>query len=384
MQDAASGTDDRVIKTREGQLRDQTPLGIPMSEGLHLVRWLAALLVILAHARLLTGYSTEPIFTFFARHAHAAVMVFFVLSGYVIAATTETKRTHGYTLRDYFLDRSSRIYSVLLPALALTIVLDAVGAAMMPEHYARLPVSSYLVRLLANLFSLQGFWGFRIQFGSNPPLWSIGYEVCYYALFGLFVWRPKHWLLFSSAIAIFVGPVVVGYGVIWFFGALAYRFRVRVPLIVALPLVAIADYFLEYQPVELPLYVRDVMFGFAATALVCAQIRVRASLQELNRSMADFSYSLYAYHFPLMFFVAPFINWTGTAKAIALVTIAVIASRLLYEVTEKQRALLRRGIDVLLIKVLDGAKSRQNDIGQRKSIELNAVTTDTLQPESKQ
>ncbi len=355
-----------------------------MDDGLHLVRWLAALLVIFAHARLLTGYSTEPVFTFFARHAHAAVMVFFVLSGYVIAATTEAKRIRGHSLREYFLDRSSRIYSVLLPAVALTIILDAVGGAMMPEHYARLPVSSYFVRLLANLFSLQGFWGFRIQFGSNPPLWSIGYEVCYYALFGLLVWRPKHWPLFVFGISVLVGPVVIGYGVIWLFGALAYRFRIRVSLILALPVVAIANYFLEYQPVQLPLYVRDVIFGLAATTLVCARIRVSTSLQTLSRSMADFSYSLYAYHFPIMFLIAPLISWSGTAKALALVAIAVITSRLLYEVTEKKRGVLRRGIGVLLGKIFDDAKTPQIEIDQRRSVELSGATTGALQPESKQ
>ena len=57
-------------------------------------------------------------------------MVFFVLSGYVIASTVERKRELGITLNSYYLDRFSRIYSVLIPAIILTVLLDAIGAQL--------------------------------------------------------------------------------------------------------------------------------------------------------------------------------------------------------------------------------------------------------------
>ena len=53
---------------------------------------------------------------------HSAVVIFFVLSGYVITYVASERET---TLRDYALSRCARIYSVAVPALLLTIVLDA-------------------------------------------------------------------------------------------------------------------------------------------------------------------------------------------------------------------------------------------------------------------
>ena len=55
-----------------------------------------------------------------AELAHTAVIVFFVLSGFVISWAAE----RDGTAREYILNRASRIYSVALPALALTWLTD--------------------------------------------------------------------------------------------------------------------------------------------------------------------------------------------------------------------------------------------------------------------
>ena len=52
---------------------------------------------------------------------HSAVVIFFVLSGYVITYVASERET---TLRDYALSRCARIYAVAVPTLLLTIVLD--------------------------------------------------------------------------------------------------------------------------------------------------------------------------------------------------------------------------------------------------------------------
>ena len=54
-----------------------------------------------------------------------AVMVFFVLSGFVIAYVADKKEK---TFHDYALSRLARLYSVAAPALALTVVVDYVGS----------------------------------------------------------------------------------------------------------------------------------------------------------------------------------------------------------------------------------------------------------------
>src|SRR5260221_5563674 len=53
---------------------------------------------------------------------HSAVVIFFVLSGYVITYVASERET---TLRDFALSRCARIYAVAVPTLILAIVLDA-------------------------------------------------------------------------------------------------------------------------------------------------------------------------------------------------------------------------------------------------------------------
>src|SRR5215210_909306 len=89
-----------------------------LSAFLDLTRTLAALTVFLAHL-------SQPRFggealSVFTGQSHSAVIVFFVLSGFVIFRAAE----RDGTAREYILNRASRIYSVALPALALTSITD--------------------------------------------------------------------------------------------------------------------------------------------------------------------------------------------------------------------------------------------------------------------
>ncbi len=98
-----------------------SPVSREFSLYLDLVRILAAAVVLYSHAnlralseRILPGESL----------GHSAVVVFFVLSGYVIAFVTDTRERSG---RDYAISRFARIYSVALPALIVTMFADLVG-----------------------------------------------------------------------------------------------------------------------------------------------------------------------------------------------------------------------------------------------------------------
>ena len=111
-----------------------------------------------------------------------AVVVFFVLSGLVIAFAAEKKDRSGGT---FVFNRATRLYSVVLPALLLTLVLDRAGALLWPEAYAGwwynpLPLPAYFLSGL----SFSNEWGFLgMRLGTNGPFWSLSYEVAYYALF---------------------------------------------------------------------------------------------------------------------------------------------------------------------------------------------------------
>lgn len=324
-------------------------MGEQKSQFLHCLRWVSALMVVIGHSQLI-GNGGDAIFKFLASHAHAAVMVFFVLSGYVIAATVEKKKTSGYTIRDYFTDRISRIYSVLLPAIALTMLLDFIGGYYFSSRYSDpdlIPQTHELIRLLVNVFCLQGLWGYRVQFGSNPALWSIGYEFCYYVVFGLLTWKPKNWRLLVLVFMLVIGPKVVIYGSVWALGVLAYKANKAgktVPFFPVLVLFLLSNYFLEYRPlIELPEFIRDFLFSVSVMLLVMATPKISPRFFPANREMAEFSYSLYAYHMPIMFFGYSFITPT-TISAWVMVLISLLFARLLYYVTENKRGVLKSAL----------------------------------------
>lgn len=98
---------------------------------LDLVRFLAAVAVLVSHlcGQRFTGgllWQAEP-------YVDEAVDVFFVLSGFVIGYVTDQREA---TAKSYAIARLARVYSVALPALVTTFVLDAIGAALRPDLYA--------------------------------------------------------------------------------------------------------------------------------------------------------------------------------------------------------------------------------------------------------
>ncbi|RZA29123.1 MAG: hypothetical protein EOP02_05435, partial [Proteobacteria bacterium] len=92
-----------------------TPLNQPFSVYLDLVRFLAALAVVLMHMRMfkLVSIPGSEHWTLLGRES---VMAFFVLSGFVIAYTTQMRRPDAL---EFTVARAARIYSVALPVLLL-------------------------------------------------------------------------------------------------------------------------------------------------------------------------------------------------------------------------------------------------------------------------
>ncbi len=185
---------------------------------LDLVRFFAAFLVLLHHAR----YLYDP-GNFLFSLGHEAVIVFFILSGYVIAYVAEVKER---TLKDYTLSRLARIYSVALPAILLTGVFDYVGFMAAPDAYpAGAQAWDYLpLRTIGSLAFLNQIWFVSMQPFSNVPYWSLGYEVWYYVGFALvtYLGGRRGWLLFL-VLALFVGPKILLLMPLWWGGVYLYR-----------------------------------------------------------------------------------------------------------------------------------------------------------------
>ena len=112
-----------------------TPSG---SAHLDLIRGLAAWAVMWGHLRGLffvdfphiqrRGVWLGAIY-FLTGFGHQAVMFFFVLSGFFISsAILKRHATRSWSWRDYAIDRSSRLYVVLIPGLLFSFLWDTIGS----------------------------------------------------------------------------------------------------------------------------------------------------------------------------------------------------------------------------------------------------------------
>jgi peptidoglycan/LPS O-acetylase OafA/YrhL len=196
-----------------------TPLPRPFSVYLDLVRFLAACLVYLYHSN--QRWLVEPLLPL-AHHGHSSVIVFFVLSGYVIAYVTDTKERDWVT---YTASRLSRVYSVALPAVVLTVVLDWAGRGLLAEPYGY-PFDWFAVRIVGSLLMANEVWFVSITSFSNVPYWSICYEAWYYVAFGLLTFLPRRRALaLVGALMLLLGPKIAMLAPIWALGVLLYRWR---------------------------------------------------------------------------------------------------------------------------------------------------------------
>ncbi|WP_170387794.1 acyltransferase family protein [Ruegeria atlantica] len=155
-----------------------------VSIWLDVLRALATLVVVLSHWAYPRFTDSKYIFLRDWNVGSDAVIVFFVISGCVIAYAADRDAEPGR----FAFNRLTRLWSVMLPALVLTLIFDAIGsrhdpAAYPPMFFQPLPVDEFLLRGL----SFSNEWGLfgRLRLGSNGPLWSLSYEAAYYFLFGV-------------------------------------------------------------------------------------------------------------------------------------------------------------------------------------------------------
>ena len=206
------------------------PMNRQLSAYLDLMRVVCAAVVVLSHlghGHLVGGYLWP--FTFFGNEA---VMTFFVLSGFVIAFVTDQREQ---TLAVYAASRLARLYSVILPAMLLTVLLDAVGQSINAESYLNSHATTgdgKVAGYLLSIFMLNQSWGLDQHFGSDGAYWSIPYEFWYYFIFGS-VMLLKGWrrAVFALAGATIAGPKILFLLPVWLLGVGVYYLLKRKPAV---------------------------------------------------------------------------------------------------------------------------------------------------------
>jgi peptidoglycan/LPS O-acetylase OafA/YrhL len=112
----------------------------PLSLYLDALRFGAALAVFVSHYA--TGRISGGLFWRFDG-GRTAVLVFFVLSGFVIAWVSDTRER---TLEEYGLSRVARLYSVMIPVFVLTAVLDTSAKQSTPDCTVRNGATAWPIR----------------------------------------------------------------------------------------------------------------------------------------------------------------------------------------------------------------------------------------------
>ncbi|CAN5194244.1 acyltransferase [soil metagenome] len=154
---------------------------------------------------------------------HEAVTIFFVLSGFVIPFTANTREPDP---KGFAVARLTRIYSVAIPCLVLTFAFDWLGHRADPSVYQGLsPSGSALLRLGIGAAMLNETW-VSVQMLSNTPYWSISYEFWYYVIFAtLFFLRGRVRVIAALAAMLVAGPNILLLFPIWLAGWIAFRER---------------------------------------------------------------------------------------------------------------------------------------------------------------
>jgi peptidoglycan/LPS O-acetylase OafA/YrhL len=200
------------------------PIEKSFSVYLDLTRFIAALLVVFSHY-LQHGVLGRPLTTILPNLGRESVMVFFVLSGFVIAYTTEQKNQNA---RAYVLARCVRIYSVALPVLLLAFGVTALAARFGVQAADVYPLHKPWLYVPFHLLFAGELWNLTETPPWLVPYWSLGYEVWYYVLFGvLYYLRGATRLIMAAAVLAVVGPKLWLLLPVWMSGVYLYHWQKR-------------------------------------------------------------------------------------------------------------------------------------------------------------
>ena len=357
----------------------------PLSLYLDVLRFGAAFTVFLSHC----GRVTAGMFWQIQPYGVTAVFVFFVLSGFVIAWVTETREG---TLEEYALSRVARLYSVVLPVLIATAVLDHIAMAIDPSLYgpeplpimSRDPLYAVLGYALSAVF-LSECWSWIVP-GSNGPWWSVNYEAWYYVLFGVATFmRGRQRMVALAVAAVVAGPPILIFFPLWLMGLTAWRWRTLLPNQLGAPLAigAVAAFIgLEalggqnlFQIVSsfwLPgnfsayAYIVGALVALFIVGLANAPLPMPGSFVERPiRFLAGTTFGLYLLHFPLLLFFGTVIPGPAdrTSHRVLVFGLTLGVAIALSHVIEQQKRPLKRalrsGLDLVRRRRLRPALERQ-------------------------
>ncbi|MET8149500.1 acyltransferase family protein [Actinoplanes sp. NPDC049668] len=372
--------------------------------ALNALRAVAAVLVVMYHLRQLLLVDPEQagdgvlttILYAVTGLGPAAVLVFFVLSGYWVGGSVFAAfRRERFRWSTYATARLSRLWIVLVPALALTALLDHLGLSLLsgtsiylgdPAYHHTVPAGDLAGRLgvdtaVGNFAFLQTI--VVPTYGTNASLWSLSYEAVFYAILplALYAWRGRGGVparvlnaVLLLGICALAGPAVLKYLPVWLMGAAVAWYREPI----AGWLAARGRRFLALAragaaaAVGVALWLTQasysgrnvLLLAGATTVLLILLVRdlewrgLPGGLLSTVSRYADSSYSLYAMHLPVAAMIAALLTpragnrWLPTPghwlAYAGLCAVLILAGWLFAQATERHTDRVRRAADRLI------------------------------------
>lgn len=304
--------------------------------------------------------------------AHYFVIVFFVLSGYLI---TMSASRPNISVKTFITARLGRLYSVLIPALFLSFL---VAKILIIGNYYPLDLiknNTLLVqRFILNATFLSQSWSLNATPPLNNPFWSVQYEFMYYLIIA-------SWLLVKNRlkyILILLIILISGLKVMllfpcWLLGSFLYfivskKKTINIGISVMLFFSTLILLFLILNgrlilPFEKPIgdhdfygfllffswnFKADLIFSFLVATNVFAIFSLSKKMEYFNTSsvfnklhakiqiISNCSYTLYLFHLPLLFLFSSIIPYdkTNSFHQIGLVLLVLVTVYFIAKQTE--------------------------------------------------
>jgi len=266
-----------------------------------------------------------------------------------------------------------------LPALLLTISLYYLGHAINAEAFIELDsrlVNPFFTIISALAFFNQSWVGTTVF--SNMPYWSLGYEVLYYAFFGILIYTQGLRRVVFLILAL-MGPSILLYLPIWWMGVLCFKLLgncSRLPIFFALFLFissivgciffsfnsvqeAINSFFVSLlgesfydlllEPAEK--FAGDYVLAFFVMLHIFSASYIGTNFSIFNRYIASiikksasYTFSIYLYHMPILFFVSavlPFKMYPVINPVICWLVVPIVVL-VLSHVTENNKGFYKK------------------------------------------
>ena len=305
---------------------------------LDFVRGISAVLVVMEHlsSRLFVGFGNVESPNLFVQALYLlnilggpAVIIFFVLSGLFISRSVlKAVYKNKWSWKTYLINRLSRLYIVLIPALILTFIFDRIAVKFFDYQSYEHGLDN-LIAFFGNIFFLQNIS--VGVYGSNAPLWSLNYEFWYYMLFPLlfllFCKQGKITKLICVLVALLIffniGARMNSYFVIWLIGSIVlflpkskFLRQKFIPILALLllfvamvvrPLVMTGRLFTDGWTTDL--FFVDLFVGLAFGFVIYSLLHITSDkfkkvdlkwFGKFSRLIASYSFSLYVLHYPLI------------------------------------------------------------------------------------